>query len=120
MIWSLLLALQDGYHPEEIEQLRTKTAYVLDMGELEFDLVVSFLRFDDRDETETILEIEYGLTGRLLIELEIPYLVVDPSPGSREHGIGDLELEAKYAIGEFYALCLALGAEISIPTGDED
>lgn len=118
MTLSLLaaLALQ-----EEIEQIRVKTAYVLDPGEVEVDLVGSFLRFEEGDETELILEVEAGVTDWLLAEIEIPYLFLNPEEGRGERGVGDVELELKAKIpGEWNGLELAIGIEASFLTGDED
>ncbi|HEX7897820.1 MAG TPA: hypothetical protein VF950_08675 [Planctomycetota bacterium] len=116
----LALALQ-----EEIEQVRTKTAYVLDAGEIEVDLVGSFLRFDEdgrrHDRSRLLLEIEAGLTDWLLAEIEAPYLFENPESGPGEHGIGDLELELKARIpGDVLGVEAAVGIEVSLLTGDAD
>lgn len=110
------LALQ-----EEIEQIRVKTAYVLDPGEVELDVVGSFLRFEEGEETELLLEVEAGVTDWLLAEIEIPYLFLNPEEGRGERGIGDVELELKAKIpGAWNGIELALGVEVSFLSGDED
>jgi hypothetical protein len=112
-------------HPEEIEQIRTRTAYVLDQGEVEFDVVGSFLRFDEGgrkfDESRLMVEMEVGVTDWLMAEIEIPYLFSNPKSGPGERGWGDVELELKAGIpGHWQGFQLGLGVEVSLLTGDED
>lgn len=112
----LALALQ-----EEIEQIRVKTAYVLEAGEVEVDVVGSFLRFEEGDETKVLIEVEAGVTEWLLAEIEIPYLFLNPDEGRGERGVGDVELELKAKIpGAWNGVELAIGVEASFPSGDED
>ncbi len=116
----LALALQ-----EEIEQVRTRTAYVLDAGEIEVDLVGSFLRFDEdgrrHDRSRLLVELEAGLTDWLLAEIEVPYLFENPESGPGEHGLGDLELELKAKIpGDVHGVEAAVGFEVSLLSGDAD
>lgn len=125
---ALLLWLQEAEsvpRPEEIEQIRTKTAYVLDQGEVEVDVVLSFLRFDEDgrrlDVTRLLVETEFGITDWLMGEIEVPVLFLNPGRGRGERGWGDLELELKAAIpGSRQGIELAVGVEVSILTGDED
>jgi hypothetical protein len=106
---------------EEIEQIRVKTAYTLDQGEVEVDLVGSFLRFEEGDVSRLLVEVEAGLTDWLLAEIEVPYLFVNPERGRGERGIGDIELELKGRIpGDWNGIELGLGVEVSLLTGDAD
>lgn len=122
------LSLQDPERwprPEEIEQIRTKTAYVLDEGEVEFDLVGSYLRFEEDDfefeETRLFVEIEVGVTDWLMAEIEVPYLFFNPEQGRGERGWGDMELELKAGVpGAWNGIELGVGMEVSLLTGDED
>jgi hypothetical protein len=114
-----ILSLQD-FAPEEIEQLRTQTAYVLDAGEIESDLVVSYLESSDLSLTRIDLEIEFGVTDSLMLEIEVPYLFRDPHPGRRTDGFGDLDLEGKYLLYSRLPFTVGAGIEIGLPSGDED
>lgn len=110
---------------EEIEQVRTKTAYVLDVGEVEVDLVGSYLHFDEdgveRDETRLFVEVEIGVTDWLMAEIEIPYLFLNPDRGRGERGWGDVELELKAGVpGDWQGIELGVGIEVSLLTGDAD
>jgi hypothetical protein len=131
---ALLIALQQApapegerphwfYSPEEIEVVRTKTAYSLPAGELEVDLVASFRRFDEEgfelDVAELVVEVEFGVFDHVMVELEVPYLLLDSGTGPRERGWGDAEIEAKFDWGRSL-LRTAVGVEATILTGDED
>jgi hypothetical protein len=106
----------------EKEQVSIQTGFVPDRGELEFELIPSFFDSDDGESFETKLEIAYGWTDRFAIELEIPYLVVNPTAGQRVDGVGDVELELKYSLfrDPEDTRALALGAEVTLPTGDDE
>jgi hypothetical protein len=95
---------------EEIEHLRAGTAYVLDAGELEVNLVAEFLRFrnDERKsrDVHARAELEYGITDRLMAEVEYTYLFLRPEGGGGTNRPGDIEVEAKYLfldLGDFAA-----------------
>ena len=110
---------------EEIEQIRTKTAYVLDAEEVEVDFVASFLRFREDgaglDESRLFVEVEAGVTDWLMAEIEVPYVFLNPKRGPGERGWGDLELELKAGIpGSWQGIEAAVGVEVSLLTGDED
>jgi hypothetical protein len=122
----LLFSQEESWpHPEEIEQIRTRTAYVLDQGEVEVDVVGSFLRFDEGgrkvDESRLMAEVEVGVLDWLMAEIEVPYLFFNPGKGPGERGWGDVELELKAGIpGHWNGFQLAVGLEVSLLTGDED
>lgn len=125
---ALWLALQEGgagHRPEEIEQVRTRTAYVLEAGEVEVDAVLWFLRFSEDgrrlDESRLLVEVEVGVTDWLMAEIEVPYVFLNPRHGPGERGWGDVELELKAAIpGRFLGIEWGAGADVSFLTGDED
>lgn len=122
---------------------RLEEAYTSEAGELEVSFTFGFLEgqeterefeFEDGGreiERETsrgrtydyLVEIEYGLTDRFQIELEIPYTSI------REHGpdglekaaaLGDLELGFGYALIQESETLPAVTAvfEMTLPTGD--
>jgi hypothetical protein len=105
--------------PEGIEQLRIDTAHVLDAGEIEVEGVFSFLRHDDHDTAAAVAELEYGVVDRFMLELEVPFRMVEPAPGRRERGLGDIELEGKLGLYEGHVVAFAASTELECPTGDE-
>jgi hypothetical protein len=73
-------------------------------------------------EVATILS--YGITDNIDIVLGIPYqwfrVKEDGSVITKEDGISDISLEAKWRFYEKDGLSLALKPGITLPTGDED
>lgn len=122
-----LLAQEEGERPEEVEQIRVKTAYTLDRDAFETDFVLSSIEFDDgpgeRNVNSLTWELTYGVTDWLTAELEVPFLFLDFDPGDEETGVGDLALEFKGALRPEIVPVVdaaALGVRVSVPTGDED
>lgn len=127
LIAAALLLAQEGKweRQEEIEQVRTRTAYVPSGGEIEIDVVGSFLQFNDdgvrRREMGVAVEIEVGITSWLMVEVEAPYRSIRPEAGGGVSGRGDVGLELKAGIpGHWRGVELAFGATVALPTGDED
>lgn len=126
--------LQATQKPEEFETHRTKTGITLPRGTFEGDVVLSFLSWDDYRDDDYDLDVRvlrfeatYGITEWVTAEVELPFVWVDPSPGSSESGVGDLVLEGKMSFNTerhspagFIAMDLAGGMRIQLPTGDED
>ncbi len=70
------------------------------------------------DEQELELEVEWGLTRRLGVLLEVPYVGVDPDWGPMRYGWGDLAVAGRawlIALPRFY---LSANLEVEVPTGD--
>ena len=106
-------------NPEEIEQLRTLTAYTVEPGELEIDFVPQHLRFDEYNTSSLIIEAEFGLTQRWDVEVELPFVSI-ARDNEAETGLGDIELLSKYTLINFdNSFALAAVAEIALPTGNE-
>jgi len=108
----------------------TDEAYVQEEGEWQFGVSIGYWdRVADDDAGEdalqhsvsAALEIEYGITERLQIELELPYLS-HKAEETTASGIGDAEVGSGYAIvRETDSLpAVTAGIEFSLPTGDED
>lgn len=114
------------YRPEELEVVRLKTAYTLPADVAEVDVVFfsGALELDDDEELEITRisgEIAFGITDWLTGEVEVPFLAVDPDPGDRESGLGDIVLELKGAISpDLVPFPLAVGVRATLTTGDED
>jgi hypothetical protein len=112
--------------PEELEVVRRKTAYTLPADVAEVDVVFfsGALELDDDEELDIARlsgEIAFGITDWLTGEVEVPFLAVDPDPGDRESGLGDVVLELKGAVSpDLVPFPLALGLRATLTTGDED
>lgn len=122
-------------HPihEEYEVLSTKTGYTLPAMVLDGDVILAhwgdFGDFRnsgvDVDITQLQFEGAFGITPWVTAELEIPFVWVDPDPGSSESGLGDIAIDGKASVMKdlspigFVDFPLAFGTRISLPTGDD-
>lgn len=82
--------------------LGTEDAGVAGKGVAQAEVSWDYLKWDnDEVEDEQVLMLVpiYGLTERLEISVEVPYLIHDLEDGSEE-GIGDVNLVAKYLLVE--------------------
>ncbi|MDX1681354.1 MAG: transporter [Akkermansiaceae bacterium] len=75
---------------------------------------------NDAIEHETELELEWGLTRRLGIIFELPYIVENERLGPTERGFGDLVVVPRALLVETDHLLLTAQAEIGLPTGSDD
>jgi hypothetical protein len=119
---------------EEMEFVRTETGFTLPRMTFEADATLAFLSYDDYRGTRNFdldvraftVEAAMGITDWAQGELKIPYLRIDPDPGSKESGISDLVLEGKASLRQgsspigLVPIDLAAGFRIALPTGDED
>ena len=98
----------------------TETVYPQDQGHWQQTLRPSYLVNGPEDDRFTLqASIEYGITDQFQIEAAwIGYQ--KHSPG--EDGSGDTELGLKYSFGEnnTAGMQLAIGFEVTFPTGDID
>ncbi len=122
------------HRSEELEVVRTETGFTVPKGAFELDAVLSILSFEDfrgnkgldLDVTAFTAEAAFGLVDGLQLEVELPFLRVDPDPGSSESGLGDVLVEGKASFLKgasplgFVPVDLAGGIRVAIPTGDED
>ncbi len=112
-------------------------AYTQEKGEWQFSLSVGY--FDNLVEEETdeeivdkrtdlwtgFLGVEYGITDRLQIELELPYLrqrIEEGDETNRDNSVGDTEFAVGCALIEEDRELpqLMAGLEVIAPTGNED
>lgn len=120
--------------PEELEVLRTKTAFPLDENEIEVDVLYSHFEFDEggsdtfRDfegsEGRASVEVAYGVSKAVTAEIRIPYVFLDPDDFDEGSGWGDVELDVKGGIPEEWlslgkTITTAAGVRLTVPTGDE-
>lgn len=79
----------------------------------------AFVRGEDEDELETEVELEWALTRRLGVVLEVPYIQVNPDMGPTESGFGDMAIAPRALLYESDRFLLSANLEVSLPTGDE-
>jgi hypothetical protein len=105
--------------PAEIEQLRTNTAYVVEEGEVEIDLVPSYFDHVDFDEYGVEAELEFGVSERVMLELEVPYRKVHYRSARDSDGLGNVEVAAKYLFTDQGHFAAAINLGIAVPAGDQ-
>jgi len=110
------------YRSVRIQQLRIMTPYTIERGGTEVALVPSYLDYGTARVGQFVTELEFGLLDSLLAEAEIPFNAIDVDGQPSHAGLGDLAFALKYQFPRLEALDLhsAVGAELSVPTGDED
>ena len=88
----------------------------------EQDLIVDYLytKGADGKEHEIATELEWALTRRVGIILEVPGLVLNPSDDVQETGFGDLVVAPRFLLADFDRFMLSANIEVSTPTGDEE
>lgn len=69
---------------------------------------------------ETAATVTYGLADRFDISLSLPHVVNKADDVATESGVGDVALGVKWRFLDADALKMALAAEITTPTGNED
>ncbi len=111
-----------GMFPREasVQHLRLDTAYPVEKGELEIELVSSYLRSDDGKEYPSLVELEAGISERLTLELEYEYSFVDSDEGGHVHGTRDVAVEAKYLATDDGPLAVAFALEAGSVTEVEE
>lgn len=94
--------------------------YVQEKGEWIVILESAYDKSNDVKEFELATEVRYGITDRIQLSLEVPYVITDPDGGSTHQGIGDLEPAINWNFLQRDDLTLAARVAATIPTGDED
>ncbi len=109
-------AQDDGLFEEQDFLFQLEEAYTQDAGE--WQVGASFDRSFNSRGSLYEFEVEYGFTDRIQGSFSLP--VID-NPGA--DGVGDIELGLDYAVLKDTGRGspeVTLGAEFSLPTGDED
>jgi len=99
---------------EELEQLRINTAYIIDKGELEMDIVPSYFDYDDARHRGVEVELEYAVSDRLMVEVEVPYHWRENLDGK-----GNVEVGAKWQLTQSDAFAAAFNVGVELPAGSE-
>src|SRR5262245_31252574 len=85
--------------------------------ELEFQL--NHTKGLDARETEATAAIEFPILPRLQLEIEVPFLCLNPDEGKAVAGFGDIELQAKLQVFKSvqYRTLVAFGLESKLASG---
>jgi hypothetical protein len=107
--------------PLPAELAVTDSIVMTDRDELYVAPAVQFFRLPDQKRLSVGSEFAYGLTDRLQVATQVPYIFVDPDTEHSANGIGDLEVAARYALVNYreHPFGLDLGFGLGLPTGAE-
>ena len=72
------------------------------------------------DEQELEVELEWALTKRLGMVIEVPYIGLDPVGNPNTSGFGDIAVAGRALLVARDTFFLSANFEVEIPTGDED
>lgn len=75
---------------------------------------------DDASEREIELELEWALTHRLGVILELPYTIEDEKGGPRSDGFGNLAVVPRALLYEGERFMLTAQVEVGVPTASHD
>ena len=72
------------------------------------------------DEHEVEAELEWALTKRLGMVIEVPYIGLDPVGDPNTSGLGDIAVAGRALLVDRDTFFLSANLEVEIPTGDAD
>lgn len=103
---------------EELEQLRINTAYIIEAGEFEIDIVPFYFDYDDGDHRGVEAEFEYAISERFMVEIEVPYHRVSTEDGDFS-GTGNVEIAGKWLLTEEGGFAMSFNMGVELPASDE-
>lgn len=105
---------------EELEQLRINTAYLIEAGEFEIDIVPFYFDHDDRGHHGVEAEFEYAVSERVMVEVEVPYhwLSFDGEADDVD-GTGNVEVAAKWRVTERGGFAMGFNVGVELPASDD-
>ena len=93
-----------------------ETVFSQDRNEIQFTLKPSFTKSEQR-QLCIPLSVEYGITDRFQIEVEVPYLISSLTERQRIRGMGNAEVELMYNILKSYRpFSLSVGISKTLKT----
>lgn len=101
----------------------TEDAGVAGKGVVQMELSWDYIRWDNGDEENNFLLVPiYGITERIELSFEIPYMFLDPEEESSEDGLGDVTIAGKFLLIEESEVnpAFTLKAGIKTQSGDEE
>ncbi|HEY0683073.1 MAG TPA: hypothetical protein VGD45_12135 [Steroidobacter sp.] len=105
---------------EELEHLRIDTGYIIEAGELEVNIVPSYFDYDGERRQEIEAELEYAISDRLMVEVEVPYRRMSfDGAGEDIDGAGNVELGAKWLLAEGENFSGSFGVGVALPSSDD-
>ena len=107
--------------PEELAIARSIT--MQEEGEVLIAPGVEFFKLADEKLLVVGSDFEYGLSDRVELDAEVPYVFRNPNHGRSVSGIGDIEVAARYSfvpMTENSPFAFNAGLSVTTPTGSRD
>lgn len=105
---------------EELEQLRINTGYIIEAGEFEVNIVPSYFAYQDQRHQDVEAELEYAISDRLMVEIEVPYRWLSFDGDDQDiDGTRNVELGAKWLLAEGDDFSASVGVGVALPAGND-
>lgn len=102
LLGTFVLLTVIAFYPVESFAYRpfvTEDAGVAGKGVVQLEVSWDYLNWDNGDKENVFLLVPiYGITERIELSLEIPYLMRNPKEGKSERGIGDINIVGKFLL----------------------
>ena len=109
----------EPHRAEEVEQLRISTGYIIEAGELEVNIIPSHFDYDDERHQHVEAELEYAISDRLMVEIEVPYRWMSFDGAEDVDGAGNVELGAKWLVAEGDNFSASFGMGVALPSSND-
>ena len=118
----------EGLHAEEphgagaliFEQFVGEKIYIQDQGELYAIVEAAFEKSNHEHEFELAAELSFGVTERMQLVAELPFVFIDPEEGSKHEGLGDITLGIQYNFKQEPDFAFGVRSGFVIPSGNEN
>ncbi len=108
----------DAGEPVVQELFMGESPYPQEPGALQLRAAPGYLRAEDGRETELGMDAEYGLSARLQLGAELPWVRSAPQGAPRAAGLGDVSVSVLYTVLRTARRIVSLYAEVQFPSGD--
>jgi hypothetical protein len=106
---------------EPIQELFVgETVFVQERGEVQLTTTFDGRKNADEKAWRTAQLVQYGVTDRLELDTELPFVSGRESTALRQAGLGDIEVGILMGLARrIHAGALSVGLRLRLPTGDE-
>jgi len=124
LLWlgATVLFLGLGAATVDASPLDTEDTKTLEPGQVELELRGDYEKSPDEKEWSLTTTLNIGVFPGLEVDVDAPFVLLDPEDDSTRGGVGDVELTTKYRLlDETERRPAFMGAVVlRLPTGDED
>lgn len=114
------LATENNLSPFVQELLLSNSGDNQELGEWQWAASSQYLDVEQSTISMFSTELEYGITSRLTLGVELPYAHIKPEQGKNLSGVGNIELSALYRLLDANNYYLSIAVEKSFDTAARD